>query len=115
MERGRSLFFRRTNTMNFHLPKQLSGLSHITYGKRVHPSRDWLIVLVVALLLLVASGLWGTILFIRGAEAEALGESIGNAPSVSGKILEQTSALFEERALEEGRYRNEYRFVDPSL
>lgn len=99
--------------MNFHIPKQLALLSRITYGKRVHPQRDWLILLAGVLLLLVFGALWSTVVYVRGTHLTVPDETAELGTPVSLEALERTTALFETRAKEEGRYRGEYHFVDP--
>ncbi len=99
--------------MNFHLPKQLALLSRITYGKRVHPQRDWLMLLAVAMMLLIVAALWSAVLYARGTHRDTDTQTPVAPTGVSLEALEKTTALFEARAQEEERYRSEYRFVDP--
>lgn len=98
--------------MNFRVPTQFKALGHISYGKRIHASRDWLILLLIALILLIGSALWSTWLFLKGVEP-ATGVAPAATQAVSTHTLEEAGALFEMRANEEAKYRNEYRFVDP--
>lgn len=97
------------------LSKQLAFFARFKYGKHVKPGRDWLILLLVTIMLLVLSGAWNAWMFFYGthvAPVESAGEA---APVLSTEKLEAAEALFERRAEEEGRYRNEYHFVDPRL
>ena len=97
------------NNLNF------SFLKRFTYGKRVRPARDWLVLIIIALIALAGFGVAGAWVYLEGARGRS-GEVIPLlAPELSGDALERTEALFERRALEESRYRSEYQFVDPSL
>lgn len=87
-----------------------------SYGKRIHPARDWSVLLLVSILMLVASiggNLW---LFEHVAGGGLLGEIPQGAPPVfSQASLDTISKIFDNRAIEENKYQNgTYRFIDPS-
>lgn len=96
------------------LTKRFAFLTRLSYGKQIHPSRDWLILLGVSLAMLIGFALWSTWVFMEGADPSAEQAATSTAPTLSPRLLEDTNALFERRAEEEARYRGEYRFVDPS-
>lgn len=99
--------------MKIHLtPKNL--FKRFSYGNRPRPSRDWFAILTVATLLIVLSIGWNLWL-LRSVER---GGVIGNeapATSFDARPIEEIRAVFESRSLEELKYRQQYRFVDPSL
>ncbi len=87
--------------------------SVLSYGPQLRPVRDWLVLLIVFVLLLLASVGWNLWLFNKVTK----GEKIGDVP-VSQPVdinLDQVKQLFENRAAERMRYTGEYRFVDPSI
>ena len=88
-------------------------LKRFSYGQRIRPARDWFALLSVAIVLLIASVLWNLWL-LKSVER---GGTIGNEappPAFDAAPIESVRALFEARSEEERRYRQEYRFVDPS-
>jgi hypothetical protein len=93
----------------------LSFLKRFTYGKRVRPARDWLVLIMIALITLggfVVAGAW---VYLEGARARDGQVFPFLVPNLSDDALERSEALFERRALEAERYRSEYQFVDPAL
>jgi hypothetical protein len=100
--------------MKFHLPTSLAHPPLPRIGDRRKPSRDWLILLTLAFLILIASIGWNVWAFVRITNGEVSGSTTTstNGPDIS--IVEQVRGVFVERAAEEQRYRTEYRFVDPS-
>lgn len=92
------------------LTKLFSALS---YGPQLRPVRDWLVLLVGFVLLLLASVVWNLWLFNKVTKGEKIGDVAVSQP-VDIK-LDQVKRLFETRAAERMRYMSEYRFVDPSL
>ena len=100
--------------MKFHLPKSLPRTRIPRVGDKKRPSRDWLVLLTLALLLLILSIGWNVWTFIRVTSGEVVGDT---APSITGpniSILEQVREVFTARKAEEQRYFTEYRFVDPN-
>lgn len=86
----------------------------LSYGDRIQPQRDWFIVLSLATFLIVLSIGWNLWL-LRSVEQ---GRTIGNeqvSTAFDAKPIESVRAVFEARRLEELKYRQQYRFVDPSL
>ena len=101
--------------MNFSkLNLSLSSLPRISYGNRVHASRDWVILLVTSLLVLGGFAVAGTWIFYEGAKADPAQQTAAQKSALSPELLSETDALFEERAAEVLRYRSEYQFVDPA-
>lgn len=88
--------------------------ARFSYGNRPRPSRDWFLLLTAATFLIVLSIGWNLWL-LRSVEE---GGVIGNeapASSFDARPIEEIRAVFESRSLEELKYRQQYRFVDPSL
>lgn len=89
------------------------ALHAIEYGEVLRPVRDWFVLLTIAGLLVLLSSAWNVWVFLEtgrgdspGAQMEATGGSVN--------VIERAQALFEERRIENARYRTEYQFVDPS-
>ncbi len=97
--------------------KSLGSLSKIfsalSYGPQLRPVRDWLVLLIVFVLLLLASVGWNLWLFNKVTKGEKIGDVTASQPVVIK--LDQVKRLFENRAAERARYTGEYRFVDPSI
>lgn len=100
--------------MKFHLPASLAHPPLPRVGDRRKPSRDWFLLLSIAFLILIASIGWNVWTFIRITNGEAVGVASSGTKGPDIGIVEQVRAVFASRAAEEQRYRNEYRFVDPS-
>ena len=99
--------------MKLHLSKHPGKVHFFTYGERLRPQRDWLVLLSITGVLLAISVAWNLWLFARVTNGEQIGDQQAQT-QVHGAKLDAMNALFERRAQEEGRYLNEYRFVDPS-
>jgi len=90
------------------------GLKGIGYGDELRPSRDWLILLSISFVILLGSVVWNLWTFSQVTK----GDAVGNETAPSGtdtSVIDSATRLFEERRTEEAKYKNEYRFVDPSL
>lgn len=88
-------------------------LKKLSYGPRIRPARDWFVLLSITIVLLIASVLWNLWL-LKSVEQ---GGTIGNEappPAFDAAPIESVRTLFESRSAEEARFRQEYRFVDPS-
>ncbi len=87
---------------------------HVTgYGSRLRPVRDWMVLLVLFSVFLLASLVWNLWLFSQTTKGYKIG-SVTPTPAVQIE-LEQVKTLFAKRAAEQTKYIQEYRFVDPSL
>ena len=80
----------------------------------MHPSRDWLLLLMASVVLVAASVAWNAWLFASVQRGDVIGSAPVIVPFDAGSV-ESAREVFRARALEEGKYRYEYRFVDPSL
>ncbi len=101
-------------TLPPYLQKYIKLLRRESKGDALNPHRDWHSAVVLFLVFFVASVIWNVWLF-----SEALSGKEGLITSTPEEaadtsFLEQADLLFEERESEAGRYRSEYRFVDPS-
>lgn len=102
----------------------MSILSKITaYGKglgkpggtkHLNPVRDWLVVLVLAFVLLAGSIAWNTWFFFVALTDESTTVPSAREDTLDTSSIEKARALFDVRAAEEGKYRTEYHFNDPS-
>ena len=87
---------------------------HIRYGNRLEPARDWFVLLTALLVALVVSIVWNVLFFldtVNGVDSTQVENAI-NATSTDP--IQTVEELFLKRQVEEARYKNEYRFVDPS-
>ena len=81
----------------------------------MRPARDWFYMLLIASLLIAASIAWN-IWLLRSVEAGGtIGDESVEVESFDESPIESVRALFRAREAEQLRYRQEYRFVDPSL
>ncbi|MEA2701796.1 MAG: hypothetical protein QOE22_505 [Candidatus Parcubacteria bacterium] len=92
------------------ITKNLKGLH---YGTALRPSRDWLVVLTLTFVLMLASVAWNLWTFAKVTGGEPIGTEAPQQTAGTAST-DEVVKLFEERAAEEARYRNDYRFVDPS-
>ena len=98
--------------MNMKL-SSLKGPSFVKYGDRPNPTRDWLVLISVVAVLLLASLAWNVWLFARVTSGAAIGSESVSAPLNSASSASVTE-LFKKRAEIETEYKNT-RFVDPSV
>ena len=80
----------------------------------VHPVRDWLVILAVALAVLVLSALWNFWLFIQLANGKALSAVQPAQQQASQTSVTNVQDVFKARSTEKLNYQNTYHFVDPS-
>ncbi len=89
-------------------------LKKLSYGERIHPSRDWLALLALTLALTLMSAAWNLWLFRMVQDGAALAEPAA-AEAFDTASLDAVRKVFEDRKRQETRFESEYRFVDPSL
>ncbi|HRH55348.1 MAG TPA: hypothetical protein PK609_00585 [Candidatus Paceibacterota bacterium] len=88
-------------------------LKRLSYGDRLHPSRDWFVLLATATVLIALSVAWNFWLLKSVEEGGTIGQE--EAPErFDAAPIESIRSIFETRKNEELKYRQEYRFVDPS-
>lgn len=99
------------------LSSQLSSLKKIfAYGEGVQPTRDWLILSGIAIVLFILSIGWNVWMFAQLENGMSLSSSTRSAPMPSAaNSVNAVQSLFQKRATEENHYQTDYRFVDPSL
>lgn len=90
-------------------------LKRFTYGANMRPARDWFLMLLIAVLLVAGSIGWNFWLFQSVEQGAVIGESSTGRTGLDERSVEPVRRVFESRQEEQNRYRNEYRFVDPSL
>lgn len=98
--------------MNLPFLKQVK-LPMLSYGTRIDPVRDWLVLLIVFGILLLATLAFHAWLFFTVTRPDQSPDMGAAAEDVSGELLERTRDVFTERAREADRYRS-FEFVDPS-
>lgn len=97
------------------LTAKLPSLSRFSYGPRIRPVRDWVVLVVLTLLVVAGFAISAAWQYLEGAEADGILPPPLPPETVSPETLAETEALFERRAQEALRYQSEYQFVDPSL
>ncbi len=97
-----------------YLPSFLRKLAPAHGLAVTHPTRDWFLIVMAALGLLLLSAAWHAFLFTRLTRGEALDASVQKEASDAEVSVNQIRSVFERRATEEARYKSEYQFVDPS-
>jgi len=90
-------------------------LQKFSYGNQVHPARDWFYLLMAMTLLIAVSIGWNVWLLRSVEQGGTIGDENVQIESFDEAPIESVRAVFEERRNEQLRYRQEYRFVDPSL
>lgn len=88
----------------------------MVYGERIRPVRDWLTLLLAAIVLLVMGIGWNVFLFnefqnVKSATSSTTPQTL----NMVGDSITQIQSIFQQRATEEGNYQKTYHFVDPSL
>lgn len=82
------------------------------YGDRLNPSRDWMLLVSAATILLLASIGWNAWLFYRVTSGDAIGTA-NVSPPINPASIDSVNTLFQNRANTETEYKNAH-FVDPS-
>lgn len=90
-------------------------LKKFSYGDQVHPSRDWFRLLMAMTILIAISIGWNVWLLRSVEHGGTIGDETVTIESFDEAPIESVRAVFEERRSEQLQYRQEYRFVDPSL
>lgn len=92
----------------------LKGIGKLHLGTPHHdPARDWLVLLSLALLWLVASMLWNGWFLISVLQEETTAPVTAVATSTPD-TFERAWTLYQARDAEALHYANDYRFNDPS-
>ncbi len=90
-------------------------LKKFSYGSHVHPARDWFYLLVAMTAIIALSIAWNVWLLRSVEKGGTIGDESLEVESFDETPIESVRAVFEARRTEQLRYRQEYRFVDPSL
>jgi len=86
-----------------------------SYGDRIHPARDWYVLLVITVLFLLIGIAANVYLFEELVNGKNLGAATTVPHQAVGDSVTAVQTLFQERATEENNYQSTYHFVDPSL
>ncbi|MGE5540869.1 MAG: hypothetical protein ACM3TU_01115 [Bacillota bacterium] len=101
--------------MKLTLPSNLTHyMKMFRYGERARPYRDWMVVISVAALLFLASGVWSYFLFREVSAGANLQASPETNALVNVASIETVRTMFDMRAAEQAHYRTDYHFVDPA-
>jgi hypothetical protein len=95
------------------IARAASYLRAFHYGDETRPSRDWLVVMLITAVLLLASAGWSYTLFLRISHSENSAHAVPSA-LINPASLANIRTLFEKRAAERAHYTSDYHFVDPS-
>jgi hypothetical protein len=87
-------------------------IARISYGERIRPTRDWLLLLSIAALLFIASAAWNAWFYYRVLEGPV--SSAEPAPTLDTAAVTNAKKVLDARAAEETRYEQGYSFVDPA-
>ncbi len=96
------------------IEKQVLSHVHVEYGEDIRPTRDWLLLLSCAGILLLVSVLFNVWTFARVVNGEIVGGVTTTAPQVDTNAIDAVQKVFEDRTSEELNYKGAYHFVDPS-
>lgn len=101
---------------NFNLSSLTKYLGALRYGNRLRPERDWLVLLGMTVILLIASIAWNVFYFINTAANQPSSSAPAPTQTLSS-ASEVTSVqnIFKSRATEQTNYQQNYKFVDPSI
>jgi hypothetical protein len=97
-----------------HFSLHAKSLKGIHYGATLRPSRDWLLLIAFSFVCLLASVGWNLWTFTKVTRGQSFEASI-TTQETNATAVDTVTKLFEARAIEEARYKSEYRFVDPSM
>lgn len=98
--------------MNFLNPILTRIFKVVQYGERIHPVRDWLLLIGVSILIFALSVAYNVFIFVESTKEYTV--VTDQAPVSSTLFLEEVRSVFEGRASIEARYRTEQSFIDPS-
>ena len=88
----------------------------IKTASRIDPERDWLVLVIGAVLALSCIVVWNVWAFDSVANGGTLGAQATTTPIFSQASLDRIHAIFSSRAEEERKYvSGAYHFADPSL
>ncbi len=101
---------------NFNLASLSGLLRTFRYTGKLRPERDWLALLSVAILLLLASIAWNIWFFINltTSENSAPVAAVAHSTTSSSASVSNVQEVFKARATEQNNYQQTYTFVDPS-
>lgn len=83
-------------------------------ARDIQPMREWVVIVSMGVLALVTSIVWNIFFFLETVSDKEGVTDIGSSETVDTSVVEQVRETFDKREVEEGRYRNEYQFIDPS-
>lgn len=95
------------------MQKFLPKPSRESAAGRPDPARDWALLVALFLALFLLSVAWSAWFFLATIEEPPVVPPPAEESGDTGIKAMREAA--EERSLEEERYRDEYRFIDPSL
>lgn len=81
---------------------------------RLNPQRDWIVVLIGGLILILSSVWWNTWFFFSTLHDASVVLTPVHEENIDTAVIEKAKVFFETRAQEAQRYKTEYRFIDPS-
>jgi hypothetical protein len=86
----------------------------VEYGKQLNPARDWLVLLIISGVLLIASAVVNIFIFVGVRNGPGEATLTSGAPTIDANTVSSIEAVFKKRASEQGNYEHVYEFVDPS-
>jgi hypothetical protein len=93
-----------------------SFLKRLRYGANFDPVRDWLLMLILSIVMLVGIVVWNVWAFSTVVSGGVIGApTSGTSPTFNRASLDAVHTIFTNRAAEEVKYETGvYSFVDPS-
>jgi|TARA_R110000824_G_scaffold401771_1_gene615855 hypothetical protein len=86
-----------------------------TLNRHPKPERDWFLLLALACILAGLSVGWNVWSYYEFAASTTKSHQVTTTPTFTVPAVEAVEAAFMKREEEAARYRDTYRFVDPSL
>lgn len=92
-------------------------LKRIKFLNRLDPARDWIVLLIISILVLVCIVVWNAWAFDMIANGGTIGSSATSTqPVLKSATIGDVHSIFEKRAAEEVNYMSGvYQYADPSL
>lgn len=83
-------------------------------GTHTYPARDWHILVAVTVVLIGVSAAWQTWTYVQVTAVGGAETGVTTKPAFDAETVNAAEQMFLKRTEEANRYRNVYRFVDPS-
>lgn len=89
--------------------------TRFSYGKRIMPVRDWLMLLAGVGVLVLCNALWNVYTFVRASHGETITLTPAEVSDVSETQKVSVTEILERRAQMRARFEEGPLFVDPGI